>query len=109
MKKAAQVIKDNVDYIISAAKEFDLNPVILTACSYAEQNPSDPYGLINPDVFEVTNYINDINQEYTQVLMITDVDGNYRGAYTYANGETCQRGRSGTSRGETERSVILLK
>jgi RHS repeat-associated protein len=50
-------------------------------------NTSDEVELTNPEIFEVTNYINDINQEYTQVLMTTDIDGNYRGAYTYANGE----------------------
>jgi RHS repeat-associated protein len=43
--------------------------------------------MINPDIFEFTGYINDINQEYTEVLMTTDSEGNYRGAYTYANGE----------------------
>jgi RHS repeat-associated protein len=50
-------------------------------------NPSDPYDLINPEIFEFTGYINDINQDYTQVLMTTDIDGNYRGVYTYGNGE----------------------
>jgi RHS repeat-associated protein len=49
--------------------------------------PNDPYDMINPDIFEFTGYINDINQEYTEVLMTTDSEGNYRGAYTYANGE----------------------
>jgi RHS repeat-associated protein len=43
--------------------------------------------MINPEIFEFTGYINDINQEYTEVLMTTDSEGNYRGAYTYANGE----------------------
>jgi RHS repeat-associated protein len=49
--------------------------------------PNDPYDMINPEIFEFTGYINDINQEYTEVLMTTDSEGNYRGAYTYANGE----------------------
>lgn len=57
-----------------------------------ELNPEDPenpeipypgYDLNNPEIFEVTNYINDITKEYTEVLMTTDIDGNYRGAYTY--------------------------
>jgi RHS repeat-associated protein len=43
--------------------------------------------MINPDIFEFTGYINDINLEYTEVLMTTDSEGNYRGAYTYAKGE----------------------
>jgi RHS repeat-associated protein len=43
--------------------------------------------MINPEIFEFTGYINDINQEYTEVLITTDSEGNYRGAYTYANGE----------------------
>ncbi|MDF2474277.1 MAG: repeat-associated core domain protein, partial [Anaerocolumna sp.] len=49
--------------------------------------PNDPYDMINPEIFEFTGYINDINQEYTEVLMTTDSEGNYRGAYTYVNGE----------------------
>jgi RHS repeat-associated protein len=47
----------------------------------------DAVDFTNPEIFEVTNYINDPNQEYTQVLMTADVDRNYRGVYTYANGE----------------------
>jgi hypothetical protein len=43
--------------------------------------------MINPDIYEFTGYINDINLEYTEVMMTTDSERNYRGAYTYANGE----------------------
>ncbi|WBW96137.1 zincin-like metallopeptidase toxin domain-containing protein [Oceanirhabdus sp. W0125-5] len=51
-------------------------------------NPGDtqlPAGIdmTNPEVFEVTKYVNDINQEYTQVLMTKDKEDNYRAAYTY--------------------------
>jgi len=48
-------------------------------------HPQNPGGidLNNPEVFEVTNYINDISVENEEVLMTTDIDGNYRGVYTY--------------------------
>lgn len=42
------------------------------------KNPKNPnyiegeYDLTNPEIFEVTNLINDISGEYTQVLMTTD-------------------------------------
>jgi YD repeat-containing protein len=48
-------------------------------------HPNNPDGIeiTEPEVFEVTNYINDINRENTEVLMTSDVDGNYWSAYTY--------------------------
>lgn len=48
-------------------------------------HPNNPEGIeiTEPEVFEVTNYVNDINRENTEVLMTSDVDGNYWGVYTY--------------------------
>ena len=48
-------------------------------------HPKNPDGIAitEPEVFEVTNYINDINRENAEVLMTSDVDGNYWGVYTY--------------------------
>jgi RHS repeat-associated protein len=48
-------------------------------------HPKYPEGidLNNPEVFQVTNYVNDISVENAEVLMTSDVDGNYRGVYTY--------------------------
>jgi RHS repeat-associated protein len=48
-------------------------------------HPNNPGGIeiTEPEVFEVTNYINDINRENAEVLMTSDVDGNYWSAYTY--------------------------
>ena len=50
-------------------------------------NPHNPGGdkLVNPEIFQVTNYINDLSAENEEVLMTSDVDGNYRGVYTYDN------------------------
>ncbi|WP_312103300.1 hypothetical protein [Lachnoclostridium sp.] len=37
----------------------------------------DDCDLTNLEIFEVINYINDTNQESTQVLMMTDIDDIY--------------------------------
>ena len=50
-------------------------------------NPHNPGGdkLVDPEIFQVTNYIDDLSAENEEVLMTSDVDGNYRGVYTYDN------------------------
>jgi hypothetical protein len=48
-------------------------------------DPHNPGGdkLVNPEIFQVTNYINDLSTDNEEVLMTSDVDGNYRGVYTH--------------------------
>ena len=56
--------------------------------------PNNPYNqtLLNkPDAYEVINYINDVSQENTQVLMTSDKDGVYRGVYTYGSERIAER------------------
>ncbi|WP_218276466.1 hypothetical protein, partial [Pseudomonas sp. FW305-BF6] len=42
---------------------------------------------IDKNVYEITNYVNDVNRMYTQQLMTYDGEGNIKNAFVYGNND----------------------
>ena len=74
-KEADEIIKENAEYIFSAAQEFGVNPIILAATIYAEQRLNVDWkdNYVDPLVSTLVSSLADVSLGVSQVRISTAI------------------------------------